>query len=99
MSLTALEQNARRAKEANSFSDYKPGSATAEYQEYCKEAEETAQKAKDRLTKTGAPAERAEGRLPLEPLQGQKAGMAQRNVFSSRPCSVRYDCRPGEFPG
>lgn len=60
MSLTALEQNARRAKEANSFSDYKPGSATAEYQEYCKEAEETAQKAKDRLTKTGAPAERAE---------------------------------------
>jgi hypothetical protein len=60
MSLTMLEQNARRAKEANSFSDYKPGSATTEYQEYCKAADETAQKAKERLAKTGAPAERAE---------------------------------------
>jgi hypothetical protein len=58
--LNTLEQNARRAKEMNSFSDYKTGSATAEYNEYCKEAEEAANRAKARLAKTGAPAERAE---------------------------------------
>lgn len=58
--LNTLEQNARRAKEANSFSNYKPGSATAEYNEYCKEAEEAAAHAKARLEKLGAPAERAE---------------------------------------
>jgi hypothetical protein len=60
MELSTLEQNARRAKEANSFFDYKPGSATTEYQEYCKAADEAAQKAKERLAKTGAPAERTE---------------------------------------
>ena len=43
-----------------SFSDYRPGSATAEYNEYCKEAEEAATRAKERLSKTSAPAE--EGR-------------------------------------
>ena len=58
--LNTLEENARRAKYANSFYDYKPGSATAEYNEYCKAAEEAAAKAKERLTKTSAPAERAE---------------------------------------
>lgn len=58
--LNTLEQNARRAKEAMSFSDYKPGSATTEYNEYCKEAEEAAQRAKERLAKSGAPAERVE---------------------------------------
>ena len=57
MSLNALEQNARRAKEACSFSDYKPGSATAEYNGYCAEAESIANNAKERLTKKGAPAE------------------------------------------
>ena len=55
-----LEQNARRAKEACSFSDYRPGSATAEYNEYCAEADEIAAKAKARLARAGAPAERAE---------------------------------------
>ena len=60
MSLNALEQNAQRAKEACSFSDYKPGSATAEYNGYCAEAEEIANRAKARLAKTSAPAERAE---------------------------------------
>lgn len=60
MSLNALEQSARRAKEANSFSDYRGGSATAEYNEYCKEAEEAATRAKERLLKAGAPAERTE---------------------------------------
>jgi hypothetical protein len=60
MTLSTLEQNARRAKEAMSFSDYRAGSATSEYQEYCKEAEELAQKAKARLSKAKAPAERAE---------------------------------------
>lgn len=58
--LTRLEENARRAKEMNSFSDYRPGSASAEYQEYVKAAEETAQKAKDRLSKSNVPAERLE---------------------------------------
>ena len=55
-----LEQNARRAKESCSFSDYKPGSATAEYNGYCAEAEEIANRAKARLAKTSAPAERFE---------------------------------------
>ena len=56
----SLEQNARRAKDANSFYDYKPGSATAEYNEYIQSAEEAATKAKAKLLKTGAPEERAE---------------------------------------
>lgn len=60
MSLSALEENARRAKEANSFYDYLPGSATEEYSEYCRAAEEAAQKAKDRLTRLHAPDERLE---------------------------------------
>ena len=59
-SFATLEQNARRAKEACSFSDYRPGSATAEYNEYCAEADEIAAKAKARLARAGAPAERAE---------------------------------------
>lgn len=58
--LEVLEQNARRAKEAMSFSDYKPGSATAEYKEYCAKADEIAQHAKDRLSRLNAPAERTE---------------------------------------
>lgn len=60
MDIGILEQNARRAKEAYSFSDYKPGSATAEYNSYCKEADELAAKVKEKLNRTGAPAERAE---------------------------------------
>jgi len=58
--MSTLEQNARRAKEGMSFSDYRPGSATAEYNEYCKEAEEVANHAKERLAKLGAPTERSE---------------------------------------
>ena len=58
--LTMLEQNARRAKEANSFSDYREGSATAEYNSYCKEADEIAQAAKARLEKAHAPEDRSE---------------------------------------
>ena len=58
--LNAPEQNARRAKEMCSFSDYRPGSATAEYYADCAEAEEAANEAKSRLSKNGAPAERAE---------------------------------------
>lgn len=60
VTFATLEENARRAKEANSFSDYKPGSATAEYQEYCNRADEIAKTAKERLKKAGAPAERIE---------------------------------------
>ncbi|MEA4846629.1 MAG: hypothetical protein VB106_05275 [Clostridiaceae bacterium] len=60
MTLNTLEQNARRAKEANSFSNYRAGSATAEYNEYCKNAEDVATWVKERLTKSGAPAERTE---------------------------------------
>lgn len=60
MSLSVLEKNARLAQESMSFRDYKPGSATAEYQDYVKAAEETAQKAKERLVKAMAPAERLE---------------------------------------
>ena len=59
-SFATLEQNARRAKDACSFSDYKPGSATAEYKGYCAKAESIANNAKERLTKKGAPAERFE---------------------------------------
>lgn len=55
---TQLEQNARRAKNAMSFSDYNPGSATAEYNEYCAQAEEIAQNAKKRLIKQNAPVDR-----------------------------------------
>lgn len=57
---TQLEQNARRAKNAMSFSDYTPGSATAEYNEYCAQAEEIAQDAKERLIKQNAPTDRLE---------------------------------------
>lgn len=60
MTLELLEQNARRAKEANSFSDYKPGSATAEYNACCVRADEAAERAKEKLLRVGAPLERAE---------------------------------------
>lgn len=60
MTFESLEQNARRAKEMSSFSDYKPGSATEEYRSYCQHAEEVAQAAKERLNNVGAPADRAE---------------------------------------
>lgn len=53
-----LEKNARRAKEANSFNDYKAGSASAEYQGYCQEAEKAAAWAIKRLTASGAPDDR-----------------------------------------
>lgn len=60
MTFESLEQNARRAKEVSSFSDYKPGSATEEYRQYCQHADEIAQHAKERLQNVGAPVERAE---------------------------------------
>lgn len=56
----SLEQNARRAKEMMSFSDYRPGSASAEYESYCKDADERAAEAKERLIKSSAPSERIE---------------------------------------
>lgn len=43
------EAAARRAKEAMSFSDYKPGSATAEYRHYVDEAAELAARQKKRV--------------------------------------------------
>ena len=43
------EGAARRAKEMNSFSDYKPGSATAEYQHYVDKAFALAQEQKKRV--------------------------------------------------
>ena len=43
------ENAARRAKEAISFSDYKPGSATAEYRHYVDEAAELAARQKKRV--------------------------------------------------
>ncbi len=60
MGLESLEQNAKRAKEACSFFEYKPGSATEEYRGYCRHADEVAQTAKERLQNVGAPADRAE---------------------------------------
>lgn len=49
MYYTINETAARRAKEANSFSDYKPGSATAEYQKQVDEAVKIAEKQKQRV--------------------------------------------------
>ena len=43
------ETAARRAKEMNSFSDYKPGSATAEYRHYVDKAAEVAAQQKKRV--------------------------------------------------
>ena len=43
------EESARRAKEANSFYDYKPGSATADYRAMIDEARELAEKQKQRV--------------------------------------------------
>ena len=43
------ETAARRAKDANSFYDYKPGSATAEYRQYVDEAAELAARQKKRV--------------------------------------------------
>ena len=43
------EDDARRAKEMNSFSDYEPGSATAEYRHYVDNAFEIAQAQKKRV--------------------------------------------------
>jgi len=60
MDISTLERNARTAKHMSSFSDYKEGTATDEYNSYCARAEEVATKAKERLERAGAPAERAE---------------------------------------
>ena len=43
------EEAARRAKEANSFSDYVPGSATAEYRQMVDKAAELAERQKRRV--------------------------------------------------
>ena len=43
------EAAARRAKEMNSYSDYKPGSATAEYRSYVEEAVQLAERQKSRV--------------------------------------------------
>ena len=43
------EGAARRAKEAISFSDYRPGSATAEYRHYVDQAVEIAERQKKRV--------------------------------------------------
>lgn len=82
--LNTLEQNARRAKEMNSYNDYKPGSATAEYNSYCQTAEETASKAKERLIKLGAPAERAERVDYLLSLYKAKKLSWLNDVYSNR---------------
>ena len=84
MSLNALEQNARRAKESCSFSDYKPGSATAEYNGYCAEAESIANNAKERLTKKGAPAERFEKVDYLLGLYKSKKLAWMNDVYANR---------------
>lgn len=60
MDFQTLERNAKLAKQMNSFRDYKEGSATAEYNQYCAHAEEVAIHAKERLENAKAPAERAE---------------------------------------
>ena len=46
---TINEEAARRAKEANSFDDYRPGSATAEYRRMVDKAVEIAQRQKKRV--------------------------------------------------
>ena len=46
---TINEAAARRAKEMNSYSDYKPGSATAEYRSYVDEAVQLAERQKVRV--------------------------------------------------
>ena len=46
---TINEAAARRAKDANSFSDYKPGSATAEYRSYIDKAVQLAEQQKKRV--------------------------------------------------
>ena len=46
---TINEAAAKRAKDANSFSDYKQGSATAEYRHYVDEAVQIAEKQKQRV--------------------------------------------------
>lgn len=43
------EEAARRAKEANSYSDYRPGSVTAEYQQMVDEATQVAERQKARV--------------------------------------------------
>ena len=43
------EAAARRAKEMNSYSDYKPGSATAEYRSYVEEAVQLSERQKARV--------------------------------------------------
>ena len=94
-----LEQNARRAKEAMSFSDYRTGSATAEYNEYCSEADEAAAKAKARLEKTCAPAERAERIDYLVELYKSKKLAWMNDYYSNlaRVPSVMV-CGPANFP-
>lgn len=99
MTFESLEQNARQAKEMSSFSDYKPGSATAEYMGYCNEADKVAEWAKIKLLKDAAPAERAEKVDYLLNLYKAKKLSWLNDIYANRArCPSVLVAGPANFP-
>ena len=95
----SLESNAERAKSMSSFWDYKPGSATEEYNAYCANADEIAAKAKAYLEKHDAPAERAEKvDYLLSSYKAKKLDWLTRLYANRASCPSVMICGPANFP-
>lgn len=99
MDFQTLEQNARQAHEMMSFRDYREGSATEEYNQHCAQAEEVAAKAKERLERASAPAERAEKVDYLLNQYKQKKFEWFNDLYKNQAsCPSVMVCGPANFP-
>lgn len=99
MDFQTLEKNARLAKLMNSFNDYKEGSATEEYKQHCAHAEEIAEKAKAKLERENAPADRAEKIDYLLGVYKQKKLEWLNSLYTNRAsCPSVMISGPANFP-
>ena len=99
MDFQTLETNARRAHEMMSFREFKEGRASEEYKGYCARADEFADKAKERLERAGAPAERAEKVDYILNQYKQKKFEWMNNLYRNQAsCPSVMVCGPANFP-
>ena len=93
------EDAARRAKEMNSFYDYKPGSATEEY----KAMVDKAVQARPIRSEDGRAHRRRPGLFPVRRQPGlpRRLPLSRRLDAGARPLNVqsgREECPPGHLP-
>ena len=89
------EEAARRAKNANSFSDYVPGSATAAYREMVDRAYALGERQKGRVDPMYH--EKIDGLI--DPLCPQAGGEHQSEQSHRRPCPLHPHRRRLQLPG